>query len=59
LGFRGEVLSVILIAGGFEEFLLRKPVSLLSERSVIAIKGYHRWVGGAKIALSAIEVIAE
>jgi glycosyltransferase involved in cell wall biosynthesis len=57
LGFSGEVLPVIPNAGGFEDELLSRSVSPLRDRNVIAIKGYHGWVGRAKIALGAVEMI--
>jgi len=58
LGFQGQVMPVIPNAGGFSKELLSKPVQLLSNRKVIAIKGYHGWVGRAKVALEAVEAIA-
>jgi glycosyltransferase involved in cell wall biosynthesis len=58
LGFQGQVMPVIPNAGGFSKDLLSKQVPLLSDRKVIAIKGYHGWVGRAKIALEAAEAIA-
>jgi hypothetical protein len=58
LGFQGQVMPVIPNAGGFSKGLLNKPVPLLEYRKVIAIKGYHGWVGRAKIALEAVEAIA-
>ena len=57
LGFQGQVMPVIPNAGGFSKELLGKPVPLLSDRKVIAIKGYHGWVGRAKVALEAVEAI--
>jgi len=59
LGFQGQVMPVIPNAGGFAKDLLDKPVPALAERKVIAIKGYQGWVGKAKVALEAVEVIAE
>jgi hypothetical protein len=59
LGFQGRVMPVIPNAGGFAKDLLDKPVPALAERKVIAIKGYHGWVGRAKVALEAVEVIAK
>lgn len=59
LGFTGKVLPVIPNAGGFDDELLSRAVSPLSERNVIAIKGYHGWVGRAKIALGAVEIISD
>jgi glycosyltransferase involved in cell wall biosynthesis len=58
LGFSGHVMPVIPNAGGFAKQLLSQPVPALADRKVIAIKGYHGWVGRAKIALEAIETLA-
>lgn len=58
LGFTGTVMPVIPNAGGFSAELLAKPVLPLVDRQVIAVKGYHGWVGRAKVALEAIEGIA-
>jgi hypothetical protein len=58
LGFSGHVMPVIPNAGGFAKELLSQPVPALADRKVIAIKGYHGWVGRAKIALEAIETLA-
>ncbi len=57
LGFQGQVMPVIPNAGGFSKELLSKQVPLLADRKVIAIKGYHGWVGRAKVALEAVEAI--
>ncbi len=51
-------MPVIPNAGGFAKELLSQPVPALADRKVIAIKGYHGWVGRAKIALEAIETLA-
>jgi glycosyltransferase involved in cell wall biosynthesis len=58
LGFTGKVLPVIPNAGGFVDEILSSSLSPLRDRNVIAIKGYHGWVGRAKIALGAVERIA-
>ena len=58
LGFQGQVMPVIPNAGGFSKELLSKQVPLLVDRKVIAIKGYHGWVGRAKVALESVEAIA-
>ncbi len=58
LGFQGQVMPVIPNAGGFSKEILGKQVPLLADRKVIAIKGYHGWVGRAKIALEAVEAVA-
>jgi hypothetical protein len=59
LGFQGQVMPVIPNAGGFAKDVLDKQVPTLAERKVIAIKGYQGWVGRAKVALEAVEVITE
>ena len=59
LGFQGHVMPVIPNAGGFSREVLEQKVPLLQDRKVIAIKGYHGWVGRAKVALEAVEAIAE
>ncbi len=58
LGFQGHVMPVIPNAGGFSKKLLDQPVPLLRDRKVIAIKGYHGWVGRALTAVDAIRNIA-
>jgi glycosyltransferase involved in cell wall biosynthesis len=58
LGFQGQVMPVIPNAGGFSKELLSRPVPLLVDRKVIAIKGYHGWVGRALTAVEAIRNIA-
>ncbi len=58
LGFKGEVLPVAPNAGGFTKEILNQPLVPLANRNVIAIKGYHGWVGRAKVALQALEMIA-
>ena len=58
LGFKGKVLPVIPNAGGFEDDFLSRPMTPLRDRNTIAIKGYHGWVGRAKVALAAVEMIS-
>lgn len=58
LGFQGYVMPVIPNAGGFSKEVTDRQVPLLQDRRVIAIKGYHGWVGRAKVALEAVEAIA-
>ena len=58
LGFQGHVMPVIPNAGGFSKEVMDQQVPLLRDRKVIAIKGYHGWVGRAKVALEAVETIA-
>ena len=59
LGFKGEVMPVRPNAGGFAEEVLSQPLRPISERQVIAIKGYHGWVGRAHVAIEAIGQISE
>ena len=59
LGFQGHVMPVIPNAGGFSREVLDQKVPFLQDRRVIAIKGYHGWVGRAKVALEAVEAIAD
>lgn len=59
LGFTGIVMPVVPNAGGFSSEALSRAVPPLSERKVIALKGYHGWVGRAKIALEALELIQD
>lgn len=59
LGFKGQVMPVIPNAGGFSQATLNAVVPQLNERSLIAVKGYHGWVGRAKVALEAIESIQD
>lgn len=58
LGFQGHVMPVVPNAGGFSKEVMDQQVPLLRDRKVIAIKGYHGWVGRAKVALEAVEAIA-
>ena len=58
-GFKGEILPVLPNAGGFSPSLLEEPMSLVANRRVIAVKGYHGWAGRAKIALDALGAIRE
>lgn len=60
-GFRGEVLPVFPVAGGFDlEWMrgLRQP-GPTSTRRTIALKGYQTWAGRALIGLRAIELCAD
>ena len=59
LGFQGHVMPVIPNAGGFSKEVLEQKAPMLQDRRVIAIKGYHGWVGRAKVALEAVEAIAD
>lgn len=59
LGFKGVVLPVIPNAGGFDDDVLSRPTTPVGNRNVVAIKGYDGWVGRAKVALAAVETIAD
>ena len=59
LGFTGEVMPVIPNAGGVDDDLLKARVPPLEDRKIIAVKGYHGWVGRAKIGLDAIGEISK
>ena len=58
-GFSGVVLPVIPNSGGFATADLEPPLLAPSQRNTIAIKGYHGWVGRAKVALQAVSMLSE
>lgn len=58
LGFRGKSFPVRPNAGGFEDELLDRPLSTEENRGTILVKGYHGWVGRAKVALAALGQIS-
>jgi len=59
LGFTGEALPVIPNAGGFSKAALSMPLLPPDKRKTIALKGYHGWVGRAKVSLEAVKELAE
>jgi hypothetical protein len=59
LGFTGQAMPVIPNAGGFSEADLAIPRLDPSERKTIALKGYHGWVGRAKVSLKAVREMSE
>jgi len=59
LGFIGEALPVIPNAGGFSKADLSIPLPPPDKRKTIALKGYHGWVGRAKVSLEAVREMAE
>jgi len=59
LGFTGQAMPVIPNAGGFSEADLTIPLLDPSERRTIALKGYHGWVGRAKVSLEAVREMSE
>jgi len=61
LGFKGEVLGVFPGVGGFHIAEMRKLIKpgLVSNRRVIALKGYTGWAGRALIALQALQLCAD
>jgi hypothetical protein len=58
LGFTGEALPVIPNAGGFSKADVSMPLLPSDERKTIALKGYHGWVGRAKVSLEAVRELA-
>ena len=58
LGFTGEALPVIPNAGGFSKADLSLPLLQPDKRNTIALKGYHGWVGRAKVSLNAVGELA-
>ena len=59
LGFTGQAMPVIPNAGGFSEADFAIPRLAPSERKTIALKGYHGWVGRAKVSLEAVTEMSE
>jgi glycosyltransferase involved in cell wall biosynthesis len=59
LGFTGQAMPVIPNAGGFSEADFEIPRLAPSERKTIALKGYHGWVGRAKVSLEAVREMSE
>lgn len=57
LGFKGEVKPVRPNAGGFSKAILEQDLLPTPERRIIAIKGYHGWVGRAHVAIEALKLI--
>jgi hypothetical protein len=59
LGFTGRAMTVLPNAGGLSEADLAIPQLDPSERKTIALKGYHGWVGRAKVSLEAVAEMSE
>jgi len=59
LGFTGQAMPVIPNAGGFSDEDLAIPRLVPSERNTIALKGYHGWVGRAKVSLEAVREVSK
>jgi glycosyltransferase involved in cell wall biosynthesis len=59
LGFTGQAMPVIPNAGGFSEADFAIPRLAPRERKTIALKGYHGWVGKAKVSLEAVREMSE
>jgi hypothetical protein len=59
LGFTGQAMPVIPNAGGFSEADFAIPRLAPSERKTIALKGYHGWVGRAKVSLEAVREMSK
>lgn len=60
-GFKGEVLPVLPIAGGFhiEKMQQYRQPGVTSVRRLVALKGYQHWAGRALVGLHAIEQCAD
>ena len=59
LGFIGHAMPVIPNAGGFSEADFAIPRLASGERKTIALKGYHGWVGRAKVSLEAVREMSK
>ena len=59
LGFTGQAMPVIPNAGGFSEADFAIPLLSPIERKTIALKGYHGWVGRAKVSLEAVREMSK
>jgi len=59
MGFTGQAMPVIPNAGGFSQADFAIPRLDPSERKTIALKGYHGWVGRAKVSLEAVREMSE
>ena len=57
IGFKGEVKPVRPNAGGFNKEILEQNLLPAPKRRIIAIKGYHGWVGRAHVAIEALKLI--
>jgi len=57
LGFKGAVKPVRPNAGGFGKEILEQNLLPTQERRIIAVKGYHGWVGRAHVAIEALKLI--
>ncbi|HEV2707700.1 MAG TPA: glycosyltransferase [Pyrinomonadaceae bacterium] len=60
-GFKGEVLPVCPVAGGFDVERMRqlRQPGPTSGRRVVALKGYQNWAGRALVGLRALELCAD
>ena len=59
LGYQGQTFPAAPNAGGFSNEIIERPLIEPTKRNTILIKGYHGWVGRAKIALQAIRLMAD
>jgi len=59
LAFAGQSMPVIPNAGGFSKAELGIPRLDSSQRKIIALKGYHGWVGRAKVSLEAVREMSD
>jgi glycosyltransferase involved in cell wall biosynthesis len=62
MGYTGEVLPVLPNGGGYDLdhiLTLRQAVAAISERKIIALKGYQTWAGRALVGLNALRLCAD
>ena len=59
LGFAGKVMKVAPNAGGYDVRELDKSWHEADDRSALIIKGYQGWVGRAKLAVDALELLRD
>lgn len=58
LGFDKRVMPVFPNAGGFTRSQLDRELNTAECRNLIMVKGYHGWVGRARVALEALELLS-
>jgi len=59
MGFTGEVAPLVPNAGGIQISKIIPAADLDTKRTTIAVKGYHGWVGRAKLAVDALELLGD
>ncbi|HJP95008.1 MAG TPA: glycosyltransferase [Pyrinomonadaceae bacterium] len=60
-GFRGSVLPILPVAGGFDVRRMRQYMQAgpTSARRVVVLKGYQHWAGRSLVGLRALELSAD